>query len=85
VELANRLQATTIALTGFDGGQLGPLAEVNLHVPSQRIEHVEDVHLILEHMITQVLRDRKLPARILDRSLPVGSQVPLGSETGALE
>jgi D-sedoheptulose 7-phosphate isomerase len=56
IRLANQIHATTIAFTGFDGGQLGPLVDVNVHVPSDCIEHVEDVHLMLEHLICKVLR-----------------------------
>ncbi len=56
IELAKERGATTIGFTGFDGGRLGPLVDVNVHVASQRIEHVEDIHLMLEHMITARLR-----------------------------
>jgi transcriptional regulator with GAF, ATPase, and Fis domain len=47
----------TIGFTGFDGGRLGALVDVNLHVASDSIEQVEDIHLILEHLITKVLRE----------------------------
>lgn len=56
VELARRLQARTIGMTGFDGGLLGGLVDHHLHVPSHCIEYVEDVHLMLEHLITKALR-----------------------------
>ena len=57
IELARRYQATTIGFTGFDGGELAHLVDINIHVPSDCIEHVEDVHLSLEHMICQILRE----------------------------
>jgi D-sedoheptulose 7-phosphate isomerase len=56
-ELANRMGARTIGMTGFNGGTLAELVEINLHVPSNIIEHVEDIHLMLEHLITKALRD----------------------------
>jgi len=56
IELAKARGATTVGFTGFDGGKLGPLVDVNVHVSSHRIEHVEDIHLMLEHMITARLR-----------------------------
>lgn len=56
-ELANRVGARTIGMTGFNGGKLAMLVEINLHVPSNIIEHVEDIHLMLEHLITKALRD----------------------------
>lgn len=57
VEFANSVGARTIGLTGFDGGKLGPMVEINLHVPSRNIEQVEDIHLMLEHIMTRALRE----------------------------
>lgn len=51
-------QAQTIAFTGFDGGRLGPMVDFNIHVKSDIIEHVEDIHLMLEHMIVKALKER---------------------------
>ncbi len=59
VELAAARQARTVAFTGFDGGQLGRMVELHIHVASDCIEQVEDVHLALEHMVCTALR-RKL-------------------------
>jgi D-sedoheptulose 7-phosphate isomerase len=58
IELANQVGANTVGLTGFDRGQLGVLVDWNLHVNSDCIEQVEDVHLMLEHLICTVLRQR---------------------------
>jgi D-sedoheptulose 7-phosphate isomerase len=57
VELANRRGATTIGFTGCDGGRLSSLVDVNVLVPGNSVEHIEDVHLILENLITLVLRE----------------------------
>lgn len=57
VELANQAGARTIGMSGFDGGRLGSLVEIHLHVLSNCIEHVEDIHLILEHLICKALRE----------------------------
>lgn len=56
IELANEAGALTIGFTGFEGGQLSPMVDLDLHVPSQCIEQVEDIHLMLEHLIVSVLR-----------------------------
>jgi D-sedoheptulose 7-phosphate isomerase len=58
IELANERNAITIGFTGFDGGRLANIVDVNLHVPSDNIEQVEDIHLMLEHLICNVLRQR---------------------------
>lgn len=58
MELAKSENATTIGFTGFDGGHLASLVDINIHVNSTIIEHVEDIHLILEHMIVKALREQ---------------------------
>lgn len=59
IEEAKKHQAKTIAFTGFSGGQLGPMVDINVHVNSNIIEHVEDIHLMLEHMIVKTIKDRE--------------------------
>lgn len=60
ITLANEMGATTIGFTGFHHGKLGPLVDVELHVPGPHIEYMEDLHLLLEHLITKVLRERAM-------------------------
>jgi D-sedoheptulose 7-phosphate isomerase len=57
VGLANQVGAHTIGFTGFTGGKLGGLVDLHVHIPSDVIEQVEDIHLVLEHMMIQSLRD----------------------------
>ncbi|MCA9972785.1 MAG: SIS domain-containing protein [Anaerolineales bacterium] len=57
IALACGKGAYTIGFTGFDAGKLGQMVDLHLHVPSSCIEHVEDAHLILEHLITKALRE----------------------------
>ncbi len=54
--LARQVGATAVAMTGFDGGRLKGLADVCIHVPNDCMEQVEDLHLILEHLICTELR-----------------------------
>ena len=61
IDEAKKHQAKTIAFTGFSGGRLGPMVDINIHVASNIIEHVEDIHLMLEHMIVKTLKDREYP------------------------
>jgi D-sedoheptulose 7-phosphate isomerase len=69
VEYARKIKAKTIAFTGFDGGKLGPLADIHLHIPSQCIEQVEDVHLMLEHMIVKTLRDTSQTYELVEQPI----------------
>lgn len=61
IELARRNGATTIGFTGFDGGRLSSMVDVDVHIPSNIIEQVEDVHLMMEHLICKVLREEEQP------------------------
>jgi D-sedoheptulose 7-phosphate isomerase len=58
IQYAKSQNAFTIGFTGFDGGILGTLVDINLHINSNIIEHVEDLHLMLEHMIIKSLKER---------------------------
>ncbi len=58
IQFAKSQNAFTIGFTGFDGGVLGTLVDINLHIKSNIIEHVEDLHLMLEHMIIKSLKER---------------------------
>jgi D-sedoheptulose 7-phosphate isomerase len=61
VDAAKKLGLTTIAFTGFDGGQLAALADLLVHVPTRMGAYgpVEDVHLVVNHMITEQLKGAK--------------------------
>ena len=56
-EYANSKGAATIGLTGFDGGKLSKIARVSYIVPCQCMQQVEDIHLLIEHMLSLILRD----------------------------
>lgn len=65
VEEARRHNAITIGFTGFDGGRLGSMVDIQVHVNSRLIEHVEDIHLMLEHMIVKTVKESPADAIIL--------------------
>lgn len=50
-EYANSIGCETIALTGRDGGKLGPLANLEIRVAEPHMGRIEDGHLIVCHMI----------------------------------
>lgn len=58
-EYANELGVDTIAFTGYSGGQLRRIAKYNIHVPIDNMQIVEDVHLILNHMMMFILSGMK--------------------------
>jgi D-sedoheptulose 7-phosphate isomerase len=61
IEEAQKHNVTTIGFTGFDGGRLGQIVNLNIHVKSNIIEHVEDIHLILEHIIVKMIKEQAQP------------------------
>ena len=56
----NTHRNTTIGLTGFNAGQLGGMVDIHLHVPSDNIEQIEDIHMVLAHLMTAALRQMAL-------------------------
>lgn len=57
VALARTMGIATIGLTGLGGGKLKGLVDVPVVVPSQSMQHTEDVHLLICHLLTAYLRD----------------------------
>lgn len=57
LKTAKSLGATTIALTGRDGGHLNGLVDICIMVPDNRVGQIEDVHLMLGHIVTTCLRN----------------------------
>jgi len=53
VEYAKSIGSTIIGLTGFHGGRLKEMSDINFHVNVDNDEYglVEDVHMILDHII----------------------------------
>jgi D-sedoheptulose 7-phosphate isomerase len=58
LEEARKLGMTTVGFIGMGGGKMKPLCDVAIVVPSQNMQHIEDVHHILLHLVTAYLRDQ---------------------------
>jgi len=58
LKAAREKKMLTIALTGEGGGKLGPLVDFLLDVPSRNTPRIQEVHLVLLHLIAQELDDR---------------------------
>jgi D-sedoheptulose 7-phosphate isomerase len=55
-EEARKRGATTICFSGFEGGKARDLADLCIVVPCHKMVQVEDVHLIISHMIADELK-----------------------------
>lgn len=59
-QYANELGVDTIAFTGYNGGKLKRLSKYNVHVPINNMQIVEDIHLILNHLMMFILSGMKV-------------------------
>jgi len=57
IALAREAGATTIGITGFEGGHLAGMVDIPVVVPNHCMEQVEDVHLVLDHVICSTIRE----------------------------
>jgi len=57
-ELAKRAGLYLVALTGFDGGTIGGIADLHINVASQNYGPIEDLHMSIGHVVTQCLNAR---------------------------
>jgi len=56
--LATERGARTIGLSGFSGGKLACAVEECFVVPSENYQFIEDVHMMLVHLLTSVIREK---------------------------
>jgi D-sedoheptulose 7-phosphate isomerase len=55
VEYANSVGAVTLAIVGYDGGKLMPLAQHSVWVPSMDMQLCEDIHFMFGHLVMKSL------------------------------
>jgi D-sedoheptulose 7-phosphate isomerase len=63
VSYAGENDAKTIGLTGFDGGRLAKIADMPLVASINDMQKVEDIHMIVVHMLMQYLEKALQSAR----------------------
>ena len=56
IETARQMQIKVIGLTGFQGGKMKAMTDICLVVPSDSMEMIEDVHLIINHILAGLMR-----------------------------
>jgi D-sedoheptulose 7-phosphate isomerase len=57
-EWARAHEVYLVALTGFDGGVLGAMADLHVNVASENYGPIEDLHMSIGHVVTQSLQAR---------------------------
>ncbi|NDD64468.1 MAG: phosphoheptose isomerase, partial [Acidobacteria bacterium] len=59
---ARRVGIAIIGLLGGDGGRVAALVDQALIVPHRVTPRVQEVHLVVEHLICQLIEDELCPA-----------------------
>lgn len=62
IRIAKSIGMQTVGITGYDGGELIKLVDMALCVPSDDMEQIEDIHLIINHILTGLLRGTRYQA-----------------------
>jgi len=57
VALAQERKCFVIGLTGFDGGKLKSYCNECIIVPNNSMYRIEDMHLMINHILTEILRE----------------------------
>jgi D-sedoheptulose 7-phosphate isomerase len=55
-KVANRAGAVSVLLSGFKGGTAVDVAHKSIIVPSEDMQQIEDIHLMLCHIIFRIIR-----------------------------
>ena len=58
LKIANDMGAVTILFSGYDGGRAAKEARYSVIVPTKNIQQIEDVHLIISHILYTCLRQK---------------------------
>ena len=59
IEYANQKGGITIGFSGYDGGKLIKCSQINIHVPSFNMQRVEDIHVLVAHLLVSLLAEKE--------------------------
>lgn len=55
---AKKRNLTTVAITGYDGGQLAPLVDIALIVPSRNTARIQEAHITIGHVLCEIAEEK---------------------------
>ena len=58
IKLANKLGCKTISFSGRDGGSMKALCDVNLVVPADDTPRIQEMHIVIGHIICQLIEQK---------------------------
>lgn len=56
IRVAKSLGAKVLGILGFDGGKAGEMVDASMTVRSENYGYIEDVHMVLDHLVTAYFR-----------------------------
>ncbi len=62
IEEARRIGAKTVALTGSGGGRLAAICDHKVIVPSDDTQRIQECHIMIGHIICELIEDMTSPA-----------------------
>jgi D-sedoheptulose 7-phosphate isomerase len=68
LHVARETGATTVGISGFQGGEMKSLCDICVIVPSNNMQIVEDVHLAMAHSIFRIVYSRMSRAMLATSS-----------------
>jgi D-sedoheptulose 7-phosphate isomerase len=60
-EAAKEHKISTVGLTGASGGTMGPLSDILLNVPSSITPRIQEVHMLMGHIICELVETKLFP------------------------
>ena len=71
VQVARTCGAFTIGWSGYQGGKLAKMVDLPIVIPSDSIEQIEDIHLMMAHMVTMSVRKAAQNGFLLNTDQPI--------------
>ncbi len=63
ISYASENDGATVGITGFDGGKIKDMVDLCLIVPVHNMQKTEDIHMLVDHLTTLMLKEEELARR----------------------
>jgi len=60
IRYAAENDGVTVGITGFDGGKIKDMVDLCLIVPVQNMQKTEDIHMLVDHLTTLMIKEEEL-------------------------
>ena len=55
LKIASKIKCSSIGLSGYDGGDMNEICDINLVVSSEDTPRIQEMHIIIGHIICQLI------------------------------